>query len=132
MVPLKSKDGSILIKDTEGILGHCQEYFTELFCNPSIVNEVVILGLQQEILYEMMDDPSLAEVKSAIGQVNTAKAPGLDGIPVELLQFGDDNITYTIYQLILAVWRGNPVPQDWVDAILLTLFKGKGSKIALQ
>ena len=61
MVPLKSKDGSTLIKDTEGVLSRWQEYFTELFCTPFLFNEDVISGLQQkEILVEMMVVPSPA------------------------------------------------------------------------
>ena len=129
VVPLKSKDGSALIKDTEGILSRRQEYFTELFCNPSVFNEDVISGLQQkEILVEMMLVQSLAGVKSAIDKVKRGKAPGLDGIPAELLQSSGDNVTSTIHKLILTVWQGKLAPQDWVDAILLSLFKGKGSK----
>ena len=26
------------------------------------------------------------------------------------------------------IWRSSPVPQDWVDAILITLYKDKDSK----
>ena len=29
---------------------------------------------------------------------------------------------------ILGVWRNDPVPQDWVDAITLSLYEGKVSK----
>ena len=30
--------------------------------------------------------------------------------------------------LCIGVWHGDPVPQDWVDGIMLPLYKGKGSK----
>ena len=129
MVPLKSKDGSALIKDAEGIMARWTEHYTDLFDNPSTINEAVINGLpQKDILAEMMTDPSVDEIKSTIREVNTGKAPGLDGIPVELLRFGGDNLAVAIQAFILAVWHGDSVPQDWIDAIMVSLYKGKGSK----
>ena len=48
-------------------------------------------------------------MKSTIEEVNTGKAPGLDGIPVELLRCGGDNIATAVYTFILSVWHGDPV-----------------------
>ena len=129
MAPLKSKDGSSLIKDAEGIMVRWTQHYTDLFDNPSTVDEAVINGLPQEdILVEMMTDPDADEIKSTIKAVNTGKAPGLDGIPVELLHYGGDNLAIAIHTIILAVWHGEPVSQDWIDAIMVSLYKGKGSK----
>ena len=50
MVPLKSKDGSVIIKDAVGIMARRTEHFTDLFDNPSANDESVINGLPQEIL----------------------------------------------------------------------------------
>ena len=123
MVPLKSEDGSVIIKDAVGI------HFTNLFDNLSATGESVINGLpQKKILTEMMADPTFDEVKSTIEKVNTGKAPGLDGIPFELLRCGGDNIATAVYTFILGVWHGDPVPQDLADAIMLPLYKGKSSK----
>ena len=104
MAPLKSKDGSSLIKDAEGIIVRWTQHYTDLFDNPSTVDEAVINGLPQEdILVEMMTDPDADEIKSTIKAVNTGKAPGLDGIPVELLRYGGDNLAIAIHTIILAV-----------------------------
>ena len=75
-----------------------------------------------------MADSIFDEVKSTIEEVNTGKASGLDGIPVELLRCRGDNIAAAVYTFIIGVWHDDPVPQDWVDAIMLPLYKGKGSK----
>ena len=129
MVPLKSKDGSVIIKDAVGIMARWTEHFTDLFDNTSATDESVINGLpQKEILKEMMADSTFDEVKSTIKEVNTGKVSGLDSIPVELLRCGGDNIATAAYTFIIGVWHGDPVPQDWVDAIMLPLYKGKGSK----
>ena len=105
------------------------EHFTDLFHNPSATDGSVINGLpQKEILIERMADPTFYQVKSTIEEVNTGKAPGLDGLPVELLRSGGDNFATAVYTFILVVSHGNPVPKDWADAIVLSLYKGKGSK----
>ena len=129
VVPMKSLDGSTSIKDPEGILKRWSEHFSNLFFNPSDVDNDVIDSLpQSELFDEMAARPTLDEVKKAIKEVNTGKAPGLDGIPVELLRFGGENVASAIWNLILLSWEDNPIPQDWIDGILVSLFKGKGLK----
>ena len=39
MVPLKSKDGSVLIKDAVGIIARWSEHVTDLFDNSSATDE---------------------------------------------------------------------------------------------
>ena len=72
--------------------------------------------------------PTVAEVESALKRINTGRAPGLDGLPVEVLISGGEKILVEIHSLITNVWQGAPIPQDWVDAILISLYKGKGAK----
>ena len=123
VAPMRSKDGRVLIKDAEGTLARWTEHFKDLFLNPLEVDEAVINGLSQsEIIAEMMANPTLEEIKKTIKQVNTGKAPGLDGIPVELLRFGGDELAAAIQSVILRVWEGIPVPHDRIDAILVSLF----------
>ena len=129
VVPLKSKDGSVLIKDVEGIVSRWQEHFTDLFDNPSEIDEEVINNLTQyPEIEEMMLEPTFDELKSSEMRINTGKAPGLDGIPIELIIHGGENVSSQVHRHILSVWRGNDVAQDWVDAIMLPLYKGKGQK----
>lgn len=73
-------------------------------------------------------EPTLVETVDCIKQINSNKAPGLDGIPVELLIHGGVNVHCVVHSLILSVWQGDPVAQDWVDAILVMLYKGKGTR----
>ena len=105
------------------------EHFSDLFFNPSEVDDAAIDSIpQRDIHLELDVEPSLEEVITCIKQLNTGKAPGLDGIPVKLLIHGGMNVHQAIISLILRVWRGLPVPQDWIDAILISLYKGKGVK----
>lgn len=129
IAPMKSGDGNVTYKDPLAIRNRWGEHFSNLFHNPSVVDNSVIESLNQnEILYHMGDVPSLEEVSKSIASINTGKAPGLDGLPVELLTCGGENVAKAIHKFIKHSWEGNPIPQDWVDGILVSLFKGKGSK----
>ena len=65
-----------------------------------------------------------------MGQINTGKAPGPDGIPIELIVHGGVNVHQAVHSLLIAIWGGVPVPQCWIDAILIFLYIGKGPKSA--
>ena len=51
---------------------------------------------------------------------------GMDGITAEILKNGGEKIIDLLEQVIQSVWESK-VPQDWRDAILVSLYK-KGSK----
>ena len=127
--PLFSKDETSVLKDSSAIKARWTEHFSDLFHNPSVVDEDVIRSLpQRDLIPEMSILPTVAEVNSALKKINTGRAPGLDGIPVEVLVNGGEKILLEIHKMIVNVWQGSAIPQDWVDAILISLYKGKGSK----
>ena len=129
ITPLLSKDGTTVLKSPEDIMGRWFEHFRDLFFNPSAVDDAAVESIPQNEYYPELDiEPSLAEVIECIKHINTGKAPGLDGIPVELLIHGGLNLHKAVHSLILCVWNGDPAAQDWIDAILITLYKGKGKK----
>ena len=99
MVPVKSKDGATVIKDPEGIMGHWKEHFTDLFFNPSVVvdNAAIDSIPQTDLIEELDDEPTREETVMAIKQINAGKAPGIDGVPVELLQKGGETVKSVIY-----------------------------------
>lgn len=64
-----------------------------------------------------------------VKELNSGRAPGFDGIPAKILLHGANRIAVEIHYLISDTWLHDPVPQDWVDTILISLFKGKGIQI---
>ena len=108
---------------------HCQEHFKDLFHNASSVSDIVIDGIRElESRHHLNRFPTLQEVEGAVNQINTRKASGLDGIHVEMLQKGSKNILHAVYDFIVTCCSGIPIPQDWIDGILVSLYKGKGEK----
>ena len=127
--PLLTKDGNTMLKSPDEIGDRWYEHFRDLFHNPSIVDSEAVDSIpQQTVCYELDAEPSLEETMLAIKQINSKKAPGLDGIPIELLKHGGTNLLTAIHALIVSAWKGEPIPQDWVDVILIMLYKGKGKK----
>ena len=126
-VPLKSKDNTTLIKDPNKILGRWHEHFKDLFFNPSEVDNDAIDSLPQaEIRHHLDRLPTFEEVELAAKQLNSGKASV--EVPVELLQTGSKNVLHAIHDSFVNSWGGIPIPQDWINGILVSIFKGKGEK----
>jgi len=47
---------------------------------------------------------------------------------VDVLFRGGDNISRQTHNFILGIWGGGSVLKDWINAILVSIYKGKGSK----
>jgi len=72
--------------------------------------------------------PSLKEVYTAIGKLCNGWAAGLDDISPELLKCAKDLFSNVLHTLFAKVWITGRVPADWRDAVIVSLYKGKGSK----
>ena len=129
ITPMKSKDGHHTIRDAGGLMDRWTEHYRDLFTNPSTVDESIIKDLPQYDVMEAMDViPDIDEIKKATAQIRGGKAPGLDGIPIEVVKCGGDSMNRKIADLIVDIWSGTPVYQDWKDAILVSIYKGKGKR----
>ena len=75
------------------------------------------------------DVPSTYEVEEAIRALANRKAVGPDGLPAELLKvLADERDLDTLgkfHDIIVAVWRGGGVPQQWKDATIKVLNEKK-------
>eukprot|EP00106_Octopus_bimaculoides_P007002 XP_014774444.1 PREDICTED: RNA-directed DNA polymerase from mobile element jockey-like [Octopus bimaculoides] len=83
---------------------------------------------QREIVQHVNDTLSIEEVKQALCKLRSGKALGLDRIPVEILKAGGNHISSEIHSLITRVWNESFVPQEWINDILISIYKGKGLK----
>ena len=93
--------------------------------DPSIVDE-----LKQWPPCRPLDDvPSRYDVEEAIRALANRNAVGPDGLPAELLKVladeGELNTVGKFHDIIVAVWRGGGVPQQWKDATTKVLHKKK-------
>jgi hypothetical protein len=71
--------------------------------------------------------PSVAEVVAAISSLHNT-APGLNGIPAQLLKAGGEAAVQWVHRCISAAWAAGTAPQAWKRATLVPIHK-KGDKL---
>ena len=69
------------------------------------------------------DPPTLAEVSAAIKRLNPGRAPGVEGLQAELLQYGEEVLTPKIQRLCAALWEHSHIPAGWAQSEILPLRK---------
>ena len=76
---------------------------------------------------EPQPEMSLEEVKKAISKMKFGKAPGPDEVNLEMiLALGDEGVLW-VHRVMQAIWKGKRVPNDWLESILVPIFKKKGN-----
>jgi len=100
------------------------EYFKELLSTNQTQEELKVEDEPTEVLVE---EPTLQEVKEILNNSRNAKAPGKDGINMELIKHGGDAIMEYIFMLIKKIWKEERMPADFEVGQIITLHK-KGSQ----
>ena len=126
---LHAKMGSIKdrnamdLTEAEDIKKRWQEYTGELYKkdlhNPDNYYGV-ITHLEPDILER--------EVKGALGSINTNKASGGDGIPVDLFQILKDDAVKVLYSICQQIWKTQQWPQDWRRSVFIPIPKKGNAK----
>jgi hypothetical protein len=75
----------------------------------------------------LVPEPSLVEVKIAIGKLKRYKSLGTDQIPAELIKGGHETLLSEIHNLINSIWNKEELPQQWKESIIVPIYK-KGGK----
>ena len=122
---VKDLDGNVLVKP-EAILKRWTEHFQTLLNQFSEIDEKVLDNIPQRPVDESMaNHPTREEFDQALRRLKNNKATGEDGIPAEVLKHGGETMKKLLHQIICQIWRKQEVPQQWVDAIIIKLFKKK-------
>ena len=87
------------------------------------------LSLENGHLPELDKVVTWEEVHNAIRSMKTGKAPGPDGIPVELLREGGISVAVTLASLYNYAWDNLDWPENLQEAFLTPIFKNRGSKL---
>jgi len=129
ITPLRSKDGQELLRDPSNILHRWREHFDELLNRPSEVEQEFIQSIPCNPVKEILADvPSLSEVKAAVYKLNSGKSPGMDQLYAEIIKCAGCNMMQRLTNLLQTAWHDEYVPQDWRNALMVVLYKGKGAK----
>ena len=69
---------------------------------------------------------TIEEVKRALNETKGGKAPGMDGVRVEMLKEGSVTVLEWLVRVFNICFMLSIVPLDWVIACMVSLYKGKG------
>ena len=128
-VPLKSKDGSTILKSNADIKSRWKEHFDDLL-NQTVTFDRNLVGClpRQPIVNSLSETPTIAEVEEAISTMKNNKAAGLDGIPAEIFKYGGNKLLSQLHQLLVNIWIDEELPADLKDASIVTIYKRKGDR----
>ncbi|CAH8572038.1 unnamed protein product [Dicrocoelium dendriticum] len=114
---------------TADIMQVWRKHFDCLLNNRSEIDWPTLNGLKQhDVKADLADTPTLDETQRALAQLRNGKCPGGDGIPPEVLKHGGPALLTALHHLVQRMWIEEEVPPELKDALVLPLYKGKGSK----
>jgi hypothetical protein len=128
---MKNKEGKLL-QESEEIKERWTEYCRELYEKDQETEQREKVKMElKEITPETEDrrQPLLRdEVHRAITRSKHHKSPGTDGIVVEVIQAGGEEVEKEIYEIMTKIWEEETLPEDWTSSIIVTIFKKGDSK----
>ena len=77
--------------------------------------------------YTGCEDITREEVVKAMDKLKNGKAAGIDDISAEMLKCGGDRVKEWMWKVCKEAFKCGKVPNDWKNAVILPLYKGKGS-----
>lgn len=126
--PVYSRDKTTKLTDPSEVLLRWAEHFNEVL-NPgsqgadlNYINSLDALPISSDL----ETPPSYEEFHNALNRLKNGKSPGYDSLPSEVYKYGGKNIKTRLFELVLQIWDAEIVPQDWKDALISKLYKGKG------
>ena len=119
---IKDENGQNL-SSTEEIKERWTRHYKELLTGN---NENIDLTLYPELISENREISTanvISEVAKYIKLLPDGKAPGIDGLPGELLKAGGDLVEEWMTILIQRIIHGDPIPEEWEHGLFNPTFK---------
>ena len=121
---VKNKERKLLTKEGE-VKARWQEHFTEVLNRP--VPEVATVVEEPDVVNNSIDIGDLeirkGEIRSALGDMKSEKAPGIDSITADLLRADTDTTVQVLHELFNKIWEEESVPEDWLRGLIIKLPK---------
>ena len=63
------------------------EHYSELYSRVNVISEEALMAMESlSIMDELDSEPTLEDINQALDQLSSGKAPGNDGIPVDVIK----------------------------------------------
>jgi len=100
-------------------------YFDKLL-NTEEPKELIKIG-SREINEVEVEGLTIEDVKRAMRNLKNNRAPGTDGICLELIKYGGNKLLNRIYALVRLLWEEDRIPEEWKETIRVPIYK-KGDR----
>ena len=85
------------------------------------------IGMMNELANGELET-SVEDVRKAVKKLKGGKLPGVDGITSEMLTCGGECLLEWLRRVCIVCVLEEKVPNDWLRAIIVPIYKGKGDK----
>ena len=125
----EKQDNSTVIQDQSGkclteeneILNRWTEYYSDLY-NYETDGDPIVLDCPQ--IPEEEHHPILREeVEAAVKTLKMRKSAGVDNIPAELVQAGEEAMIDILSSICNKIWKTGEWPTTWTESLVITLPK---------
>ena len=123
-VPIKSKDMRLLTTVQEQ-LNRWKEHFEEVLTEERSKNPTNSCPQRHRRPDRNINTnhPSKEEILTAIKELKNGKAPGIDGIPAEVLKADSGTMAEMLYPLFRDIWNGESFPKEWLEGVIVKIAK---------
>ena len=103
------------------------EHYSDLYSGQNVVISAALDAIECLPTMEELDtEPTVEELSKVIDSLAAGKAPGSDGIPLDLVKHCKTTLLLPLHEVLCQCWQEGAVPQDMRDAKIITLYKNKG------
>ena len=96
-----------------------KEYFDKLL-NMEEPKELIKTG-NREI--NEVEELTIEDVKQAMRNLKNNKVAGIDGIHLELIKYGGNNLLNGIYEPVRQIWEEERIPEEWKATTVVPIYK---------
>ena len=124
---VRDKKGK-MITDPQNQKDRWKEHFTELL-NPTLssvnLDDLDNVPEQPNFGYLSCTDgpPTRDEISDFLKKLKNHKSPGVDGITIEQLKFGERGLIHQLEHLFAKVWKDEVIPDGWLKGVIIIIGK---------
>ncbi|CAF1437436.1 unnamed protein product [Adineta ricciae] len=131
-MPVQDKSGKLLVNSRDTLNRWREFFYDTLNVNSSIdqnlidLIEIPTLSITEE--RRQNASLSIEEVRKALSQMKSRRAPGSDEVTVDILKAGGEPIIHWLFKFFTDIWNSEQMVKEWNMTTLIKLYKNKGDR----
>jgi hypothetical protein len=118
-INIKDENGNLLA-DFQSVLNRWKNFFNQLLYVHGVHD---IRQMDIHMVEQLVAEPSLVKVETAIGKLKSYKFPGTYQILAELIKAGGETLCSEIHKLICSIWNKDELPHQCWESIIVPIYK---------